>query len=616
MKHVTDKINLIHSVRRVTIIIFAIGVLAFTVVGLLDQYTLVKNETKKIRSEYTDKQKQIVKTQVQSTTMFINLTIESGVSREDIIEAVRKVKFGKEHDGYIFIVTYDGEAILIDPQRHLEGKNIWDITDPNGVKIVQEERRAVRNPDGDFIYYSWYQPSTAAVTPKVSFMKGVPDWEWMVGAGVYLDSVEEDITALQKEIMKATGSRILVITIILLVILFIIQIIFRRFTETVTSEIQLFSSYFDSAAVNNMEIDISDIRYSEFSHIAEDMNRMVINKLEVDAQISASEQRLQLQKEQSPLGYVEWDLDNKLIDWNLSAERIFGYSRDEILGKGFEFLISPDLIDSISDVIAGLVEATGETRNINDNIAKDGRTITCEWYNKVLTDQDGKIISIVSLVDDITERKLMEDRLQKSLEEKKILLKEVHHRVKNNMAIISSFISLQSMTVEDEYIRNLLRSSENRIRSMALIHEHLYRSENLKDINVQIYIDELLMALLDSYSYGASDISTKIEIIQFELDLDLLIPLGMLINEIISNALKHAFTNIDSPELSISLVMDISDELTLTISDNGIGLPEENEINQNDSIGFMLINGLVQQIDGKMEIRRENGTEYKITVPV
>ena len=189
-----------------------------------------------------------------------------------------------------------------------------------------------------------------------------------------------------------------------------------------------------------------------------------------------------------------------------------------------------------------VIEGTGGTKNINDNVTKEGRTITCGWYNKALTDQNEKVLGIISLVDDITDRKLAEDQLQKSLEEKKVLLKEVHHRVKNNMAIISSFLSLQSMTVDDEYVRSLLQSSENRVRSMALIHEHLYKSENLKDINVQRYIDELV----------------------------------------------------------------------LTISDNGIGLSLENEINQNDSIGFILINGLSNQIDGKLEICRENGTQYKI----
>ncbi|MCK5200402.1 MAG: cache domain-containing protein [Spirochaetales bacterium] len=522
MKHVSDKVDLIQYIRKVTIIIFAIGMFCFAAVGLFDQFTLVKSKIERIRSGYIDKQKQIVKTQVENTVLFINLAKKTGISREDIIETVRKIKFDKEHDGYIFIVTYDGEALLIDPQRHLEGENIWDITDPNGVKIVQEERRAVQNPNPEKILLRQYQPSTAVVTSKVSFMKGVPEWEWMVGSGVYLDSVEKDIAILQRD--------------------------------------------------------------------------------------------------QSPLGYVEYDLEFNIVYWNPAAERIFEYSREEILGRSDDIIIPPEILPEIKDLFKVLIDESTLNKegikSINDNITKSGRRITCEWYNKALTDQNGKVIGVIALVDDITDRKLIEDRLQKSLEEKKILLKEVHHRVKNNMAIISSFLSLQSMKSKDEYVRSLLLSSENRVQSMALIHENLYKSESLKDINVKIYIYELLMTLLDSYGYGADDISTKTEITQCELELDILIPLGMLINEIISNALKHAFYNVDSPELSISLIKGKVNEIILTINDNGIGLPEESEINHNDSIGFMLIDGLAQQINSKMEIRRENGTEFKITIPV
>ncbi|MCK5153075.1 MAG: cache domain-containing protein [Spirochaetales bacterium] len=614
MKHLAGKIGLVYTIRRVTYIIYGITIICFAFIGIYEKALFLKNETDKIRDAYTEEQKSIVKTQVQSAVQLIKLAGNSEISKDDILESLKNIRFGYDNDGYIFVNTYNGIPLLFDAKRVINGKSIWELTDPNGVKVIQEEREAVRNPEGDFIYYSWLKLSTDSISPKVSFIKGVPEWEWLVGAGVYLDSIEKEIDTLQKKVIKDTGFEALILIVIIGFILFTIQLIFKRFTKTVENEISLFSSYFDNAAENIKEINISNIRYSEFSHIAEDMNQMVSSKLEADKRIFTSEQRLRLQREQSPLGYVEWNLDYKIIDWNLSAEKIFGFTREEIIGKGFEFLISPNIISDISGVFTGLANATGGTRNINENITKDSRTIICEWYNKVLKNQNGGILSYVSLVDDITERKLTEDRLAKSLEEKRMLLKEVHHRVKNNMAIITSFISLQSMSIEDESVHILLQSTENRVRSMALIHEYLYKSENLKDINVKKYIDELVDILLDSYNYGSHDISTKIEIVQLELDLDLLIPLGMIINEIISNALKHAFNNIDLPELYISLVRNTPNGIVLTIRDNGIGLPEENLINENDSIGFLLINSLVSQISGEMKINRENGTEYIITV--
>ncbi|MCF6334776.1 MAG: PAS domain S-box protein [Spirochaetales bacterium] len=396
--------------------------------------------------------------------------------------------------------------------------------------------------------------------------------------------------------------------------MFLIQYIFKRLTKSIAAEIKLFSTYFDTAAEDSVEIDISEIKYNIFSHIAADINRMVIKKREADVKIYDSEQRFKLQREQSPLGYVEWDLNYRIIDWNASAERIFGYSREEVLGKGFEFLVSENIFEDIKSVFDSLIYETGGRKNINVNITKDNRKISCEWVNKVFTDKDGNILSIVSIVDDISKRKQMEDKLKASLDQKRILLKEVHHRVKNNMAIISSFISLQSMSVEDENVRHLLKNSENRVRSMALIHEHLYKSENLQDINVQKYVEELVMTLLDSYGFGEDEIKTTIEVLYFNLDLDRLIPLGMLINEIISNSLKHAFHSTTDPVIFLSLVKDDKTGYLLRVGDNGSGLPEDDILRQSDSIGFMLIEGLIQQINGKLEIIRNNGTEYRITI--
>ncbi|MCK5675173.1 MAG: cache domain-containing protein, partial [Spirochaetales bacterium] len=137
MKQVNDKVDLIRSIRRVTVIIFAIGAFCFALEGLLDRLALVRNETKRIQVEYDERQKQIIRTHVDSAVMFITLAKDSGVSREDIIESVRDIRFGEGNDGYIFIVTYDGTTLLNVTQKDLEEKNLWDHTDPNGIKVIQ-----------------------------------------------------------------------------------------------------------------------------------------------------------------------------------------------------------------------------------------------------------------------------------------------------------------------------------------------------------------------------------------------------------------------------------------------------------------------------------------------
>ena len=617
MKNITEKINLIKTIRKITIIIYGVAMLSFAAVGLIDRFSLLRDETDKVRNNYISTQKQLIETQVQSAVQFITLAGNSGISKENILKSLSQIKFGHDRDGYIFVNTYDGIPLLLDAEQVINGKSIWDLTDPNGVKVIQEERRASLNPNGDYIYYSWLKLSTNTVSPKVSFIKAYPEWHWMIGAGVYLDSIEIEIHKLQKTIIIDTVVKTILLILIMLFILIVIHYIFKRFITNVENELSIFSSYFDDAASENKKIDVSNIRYKEFYNIAEDINKMLSCKLEAELKNFSSEQRLRLQREQSPLGYIEYNHDLKIVDWNPSAERIFGYTRDEIVGSDMNMFLSSKNFNSINSLFEQLLEEGSSNKGlkqINENIRKNGEIIICEWHNKTIIDQEGEVLGIVAIVNDITERIKMEENLAKSLEEKQILLKEVHHRVKNNMAIISSFISLQSMNIKDEQVLSMLQSTENRVRSMALIHEYLYKSENLKDINVKRYVDELVSMLLGSYQFGADKLTTKIEIAQINLKLDILIPLGMIINEIISNALKYAYKNIDSPELSVTLAEGKKTELILTIADNGIGLPESSKINESDSIGFVLINSLVDQIHGTLSINREFGTKYQISV--
>ncbi len=617
MKNITEKINLIKTIRKITIIIYGVAMLSFAAVGLIDRFSLLRDETDKVRNNYISTQKQFIETQVQSAVQFITLAGNSGISKENILKSLSQIKFGHDRDGYIFVNTYDGIPLLLDAEQVINGKSIWDLTDPNGVKVIQEERRASLNPNGDYIYYSWLKLSTNTVSPKVSFIKAYPEWHWMIGAGVYLDSIEIEIHKLQKTIIIDTVVKTILLILIMLFILIVIHYIFKRFITNVENELNIFSSYFDDAASENKKIDVSNIRYKEFYNIAEDINKMLSCKLEAELKNFSSEQRLRLQREQSPLGYIEYNHDLKIVDWNPSAERIFGYTRDEIVGSDMNMFLSSKNFNSINSLFEQLLEEGSSNKGlkqINENIRKNGEIIICEWHNKTIIDQEGEVLGIVAIVNDITERIKMEENLAKSLEEKQILLKEVHHRVKNNMAIISSFISLQSMNIKDEQVLSMLQSTENRVRSMALIHEYLYKSENLKDINVKRYVDELVSMLLGSYQFGADKLTTKIEIAQINLKLDILIPLGMIINEIISNALKYAYKNIDSPELSVTLAEGKKTELILTIADNGIGLPESSKINESDSIGFVLINSLVDQIHGTLSINREFGTKYQISV--
>jgi two-component sensor histidine kinase/sensor domain CHASE-containing protein len=214
---------------------------------------------------------------------------------------------------------------------------------------------------------------------------------------------------------------------------------------------------------------------------------------------------------------------------------------------------------------------------------------------------------VMSVVTDITEMKQAED-----LHKKDILLKEIHHRVKNNLQVISSLLKLQSRKFEDPEVAEAFKESQHRARTMAIAHENLYQSRNLEDINFKNYIQSLVGYLVNSYGFSENDITININIEDINLGIDTSIPLGLIINEIVSNTLKHAFKH-GFGEIKIKMIRcGDDDSYKISIADNGIGFPEEIDFRNTDSLGLQLVNSLVEQVEGNIELKRDNGTEFEI----
>ena len=199
-------------------------------------------------------------------------------------------------------------------------------------------------------------------------------------------------------------------------------------------------------------------------------------------------------------------------------------------------------------------------------------------------------------------------KLEQSLQEKKVLLKEIHHRVKNNMQIISSLLSLQRGCVEGDETINVLRDSQGRVRSMAMIHENLYQSPTLSNINFKNYIKELVKVIL--ISYGCRDIEIMLEVENIRLDIDTAIPCGLIINELVTNSVKYAFPQ-GKGVINIKL-KSFQDELELIIADNGIGLPLDFDYNKINTLGLQLVDSLVKQLNGQITIESNLGSEFKM----
>jgi PAS domain S-box-containing protein len=307
--------------------------------------------------------------------------------------------------------------------------------------------------------------------------------------------------------------------------------------------------------------------------------------------------------------------------WNPAAEDIFGYTKEEAIGNELHVLISPERyredygkgMEEFKD--SGKGAAVGKILELTAK-KKDDTEFPAELSLSAI--QLKGRWNAIGIVRDITERKQAENRILESLEEKELLLREIHHRVKNNMQVISSLLDLQLGYLSDKQPHELFNESKNRIKSMALVHEKLYRSKDLAKINFSDYISTLINNLYMFYGVDIDRVALKLDMEEITLGIDTAIPCGLIINELATNSLKYAFPDNRDGEIKIALHMTgerHKDDrgYVLTVGDNGIGLPENLDLKEIKTLGLHLVTTIVEhQLQGTYELHRTNGTEFHI----
>ena len=216
---------------------------------------------------------------------------------------------------------------------------------------------------------------------------------------------------------------------------------------------------------------------------------------------------------------------------------------------------------------------------------------------------------------DVTQSRQAEEQIKSSLKEKEVLLKEIHHRVKNNLQIISSLLNLQSAEIEDPKASQKFRESQDRVKAMALIHERLYQSSDLAKIDFSGYVRSLTGHLLRSYRINASSIRLNVEVESVPMNLDIAIPCGLIINELVSNAFKYAFPESERGTIDVCFSNENDGKLRLVVQDNGVGFPEDKNPEETDSLGLKLVRSLTEQLSGTLKYRNRNGLVCEITIP-
>jgi len=338
----------------------------------------------------------------------------------------------------------------------------------------------------------------------------------------------------------------------------------------------------------------------------------VINKK--DKELIKSEEKFRSVADSAVDGIITTDKHGGIVLFNSSLKRIFGYDLDEIKGQNVTMLM-PDRYKNDFETKLQNFNSTG-THELNGKtfgsigLKKNGEEFPFEI--SVATWGSKNEPYTTSIIRDVTDRKITEQKLQRSIKEKEMLLKEIHHRVKNNLMIISSLLSLQSRYIKDENSKTIFIESQNRARSMALIHERLYQSTDLKDIDFGDYIQTLATDLYNTYVIDRNLIKMNIETDTVNLDIDTSIPLGLILNELVTNSLKHAFSPGEKGTIDIILKKQ-GDKYILEVKDNGKGLPKDMDYETAGSLGLSLITSLSEQIDADLNYVSHPGTLFRVS---
>jgi PAS domain S-box-containing protein len=311
----------------------------------------------------------------------------------------------------------------------------------------------------------------------------------------------------------------------------------------------------------------------------------------------------------SPFAIVDLHMDGRVKSlWNPAAENIFGWKRMEVLGKPLPFL-NENKGTKYENIMHNVLSGEFKSDLELECARNDGEQIYTMMATAPLLNVDNNIQGVMATFADISDMIMAEKQIKASLEEKEVLLREIHHRVKNNLQIISSLMSLQSEYTEEPETLKMFQESKNRIRSMALIHEKLYQSGDMAHIDFGEYLKSLVEMLSIFHKEKKDDVKVNLNCEDVFLEIDTAISMGLIVNELVSNCFKHAFPLERKGEIEINL-SKMSEGYLLEVADDGVGLPEGFDLEKTGTLGLLIVQTLSLQLRGSLEIKTDNRTSF------
>jgi len=616
IKMVTKK-SMVNTIFLNMYIVIFIIILIFGYFLISNKYNYFEDYIHNYQKEYINFRKAMIKDEIDIVISNINFKKEQlnkfkilkpEVVQKEILDWINKIRLRQNQ--YIVVNKYDG-TILAHFKTHNIGKNMWDFTDKNGVKAVQEAIKAAKNIDGGYVnYIGSIRPSTGKPGVKIAYAKSIPEWEWTVLTGVYMDDIEILIAQKRKELKESIKYDITKIGSIFIFVVLILFILSKFLTNRLKSNFTILSSFFNKAATQSEQIVINQIHFFEFQDLAASVNKMTIERNKINEELNRHQSRLEelvrqrtesLEKsnqalrgseerfrsvyQTAPLAFVVWDKNSHVTDWNKKAEEVFGWSKEEVVGYSFfDFIIREKDRIHIEDVVKNLMKGELLSYSINDNLTKQGETITCEWNNSILHDNYGNIIGAISLGLDITDRKQAEEEKRKVLEfaaeqSKHALIGQVAgkmaHDFNNILMGIMGNAQLGILNCDDEITKEKLeRISEFSERGREITNNLLsfskdqepkqtyFKIEDKIDLVLKMFERELMgIKVSRNYKSGIPELLADPGMIQ-----------DVLVN-LIQNSI-HAMSKVEKPLLNIK-VYSQNDKVYFEIEDNGCGIPEE-----------------------------------------
>lgn len=572
-------------------------------------------------------------------------------TQQEMLDYIEQIRFGK--NSYIFVVDYKGVVLMNASQKHLIGKNIWSLKDPNGVMVVQEERKAVENPEGDFIHYVWNKPSTSNPSPKTSFMKGVKDWQWMIGAGLYLDDVKTVIQEQKKVLKYDLAKQVMVVIFLSIIISVLIIYVASKISEKFNIELSFFLNFFRNLTVTSKKIDVDSLQFIEFRELANSANKMLDKQIEVETKRSKTEQSLRasearLNEAQRITHFGSWEYTaetNELI-WSDEVYRILELDPEENKPNYELFidLIHPDDREQVDSAYKYSLKNKTPFYFEHRLKLRSGKIKCVRDHAEASYNDEGEVITSAGTMQDITELREKEELLKRSQKMDALgkLTGGIAHDYNNMLGVILGYSDLlleqKDTTPQNMDYVTQIRDAGERAKALTakLMAFTRYTPSHLEAININA-------ELLDHQNMLEKTLTARIK-----LSLDLCDDIWFV--ELDSGDLNDAVVNmtinashaigangnvtistkniyINSSEAN-TLNLNEGDYVSLSVSDTGSGIDTQTigqifdpffttKGDKGTGLGLSQVYGFVKRSGGNISVESEleTGTDFVLYFP-